>query len=48
MEASGVHDKLKLDTTFEGTTTYRNIQKDDALVDKMDEGNAQRITRLIK
>lgn len=37
-EFTGVRDKLKLDTTFEGTTTNRNRWKDDALVDKMDEG----------
>lgn len=48
MEVTGVHDKLKLDTTFECTTTYRrNRWKDNALVDKMDEGRRP-ITGLIK
>jgi len=42
MAATGVHDKLKLYTTFEGTTVYRNGKKDDALVDKMDEGTHQK------
>lgn len=44
MEISGVQDKLKFDTTFEGTTTNRNRWKDDALVDKMDEGRRQKET----
>lgn len=45
MEITGVHDKLKLDTTFEGTTTNRNRWKDDALLDKMDEGRRQKETQ---
>jgi hypothetical protein len=43
-EVTGVPDKLKLDTTFEGTTTNRNRWKDDALVDKMDEGRRPKET----
>ena len=42
MEVTGTHDKLNLEITFEGTTTYRNRWKDDALVDKMDESRRQK------
>jgi hypothetical protein len=42
MEVTGIHDKLNLDITFEGTAAYRNRWKDDALVDKMDEGRRQK------
>jgi hypothetical protein len=35
----------KLDTTFEGTTTYKNREKDDALVDNMDEGRRPKETQ---
>jgi len=42
MEVAGIHDKLNLNITFEGTTTYRNRGKDNALVDKMDESRRQK------
>jgi len=44
MEVSGVHDKLELDNT----TTYRNREKDDALIDEMDEGTRQKDHRINK
>jgi hypothetical protein len=45
MAVNGVRDERQLDTTFEGTTTYRNRWKGDAFVDKTDEGRRPKETQ---